>query len=70
MLQPVQRPPIHSHPPGYIGVVLTVQHQPQLPGDEKNKGQCCPPLLSCLGPEMPPEMLQGWGKGHVLLRCI
>lgn len=70
MLQPVRCPPIHSHPPGYIGAGLPVQHQPQLPGDEKSKGQCCPPLLSCLGTEMPPEMFQGWGQGHVLLGYI
>lgn len=70
MLQPVRCPAIHSHPPGYVGDGLPIQHQPQLPRDKKSNGQRCPPFLSCLGMEMPLEMSQSWGQVYVLLECI
>lgn len=70
MLQPVWCPAIHSHSPGYVGAGLSVQHQPQLPGDEKSNGQRCLPPSSCLGMVMPLEMSQGWGQGYVLLGCM
>lgn len=62
MMQPAWCSPIHSHSPGYIGAGLPIQHQPQSPGGEKSKEQHCPPLISCLGPDMPPELSQAWGK--------
>lgn len=36
VLQPVWCPAIHSNLPGHEGGQLPIQHQPQLPGDEKS----------------------------------